>query len=298
MLSMLLTMVLDPQTTVVDHAGVQIQQSCTIQVKADSIRDASGEGAILIARDGIVVDFAGQRLHGSGGKQAPDQFAGVGLRITGKNVTVRNASISGYKCGIFASGADGLTLENCDVSDNYAQHLKSTSKAEDGADWLYPHHNDDKEWMKQHGAAIYIERAKDITIRNCRARHTQNGLLLDRVTHSKVYDNDFSFLSGWGLGMWRCEDNLISRNAFDFCVRGYSHGVYNRGQDSAGILFFEQNMRNVLVENSATHGGDGFFGFAGREALGEVWWEEQREKSRKELGETGIANAREKLSAE
>jgi parallel beta-helix repeat protein len=33
---------------------------------------------------------------------------------------------------------------------------------------------------------------------------------------------------------------------------------------------FEQNVDNVIAENSATHGGDGFFGFAGREALGET----------------------------
>ena len=52
--------------------------------------------------------------------------------------------------------------------------------------------------------------------------------------------------------------------------RGYSHGVYNRGQDSAGIFVFEQNNENVFAENSVTHGGDGFFGFAGREALGET----------------------------
>jgi hypothetical protein len=63
---------------------------------------------------------------------------------------------------------------------------------------------------------------------------------------------------------------VISRNAVDFCVRGYSHGVYNRGQDSAGIFVFEQNNENVFAENSVTHGGDGFFGFAGREAIGEI----------------------------
>jgi parallel beta-helix repeat protein len=93
--------------------------------------------------------------------------------------------------------------------------------------------------------------------------------VLDRVNDSRIYDNDCSFLSGWGLAMWRSSRNIISRNAFDFCIRGYSHGMYNRGQDSAGILMFEQCEENVIVENSATHGGDGLFGFAGKEALGE-----------------------------
>ena len=90
------------------------------------------------------------------------------------------------------------------------------------------------------------ERAR---IRRVRARNTQNGIMLDRVTNSKIYDNDCSVLSGWGLAMWRCSRNLVSRNAFDFCVRGYSHGVYNRGQDSAGIMMFEQNNDNIIAEN-------------------------------------------------
>ena len=107
-------------------------------------------------------------------------------------------------------------------------------------------------------------------MRDSRVWHGQNALCLDRVTASRVYDNDFSFNSGWGIALWRCGRNAISRNAIDFCVRGYSHGVYNRGQDSAGIFVFEQNNENVFAENSVTHGGDGFFGFAGREALGEI----------------------------
>jgi hypothetical protein len=70
--------------------------------------------------------------------------------------------------------------------------------------------------------------------------------------------------------MWRSSGNRVESNAFDFCVRGYSHDVYNRGQDSAGILCFEQCADNAFIGNSVTHGGDGFFGFAGREALGEA----------------------------
>jgi hypothetical protein len=157
-----------------------------------------------------------------------------------------------------------------DASDNRRAHLKSTPAAEDGADWLFPHRNDQNQWLTTYGAAIYIEDANHVTVCNCRVRHGQNALCLDRVNDSKVYDNDFSFNSGWGIAMWRCNRNAITRNACDFCVRGYSHGVYNRGQDSAGILMFEQNNDNIITENSATHSGDGFFGFAGGEALGET----------------------------
>ena len=124
--------------------------------------------------------------------------------------------------------------------------------------------------VKLTAANTVDEQSAGVTVRDSRVWHGQNALCLDRVTGSRVYDNDFSFNSGWGIALWRCARNVISRNAIDFCVRGYSHGVYNRGQDSAGIFVFEQNNENVFAENSVTHGGDGFFGFAGREAIGET----------------------------
>ena len=56
-------------------------------------------------------------------------------------------------------------------------------------------------------------------------------------------------------------------NRIDWCVRGYSHGFYNRGQDSAGLLIYEQSSRNVVAFNSITHGGDGVFLWAGQSTM-------------------------------
>jgi len=234
-----------------------------------ALRPDPGDGALVIDTDGVVVELTGE-LRGAPEGEAPDGYAGVGIRITGKGVTLRGARVSGYKVGIHAAGADGLVLEDCDVSGNFRQRLASTPEKEAGEDWLDPHHNDDHEWFTRYGAGIYVERANDVVVRGCRARAGQNGLVLDRCERAQVLDNDFSFLSGWGIALWRSSDNRILNNACDFCIRGYSHGVYNRGQDSAGILVFEQCSRNWFGGNSATHCGDGFFCFAGQEALGGV----------------------------
>jgi hypothetical protein len=56
-------------------------------------------------------------------------------------------------------------------------------------------------------------------------------------------------------------------NKVDWCVRGYSHTFYNRGQDSAGILIYEQSSENVVAFNSVTHGGDGLFLWAGQSTM-------------------------------
>ncbi len=97
-----------------------------------------------------------------------------------------------------------------------------------------------------------------MTVRRVKVWRGQNGVVLDHVLKCQVYDCDCSFLSGWGVALWRSNGNVVARNALDFCVRGYSHGVYNRGQDSAGILCFEQSCDNIIAYNSATHCGDGF----------------------------------------
>jgi hypothetical protein len=145
--------------------------------------------------------------------------------------------------------------------------LKSTPAKEDEADWLYPHENDKDEWIENYGSAIALTDCADATIRRCRGRHGQNGILLVRTTATQIYDCDFSFLSGWGLALYRSSKNLVAKNLFDYCVRGYSHGVYWRGQDSAGILMFERCCDNVFARNSATHGGDGVFLFAGNDTV-------------------------------
>lgn len=259
-------------TVKVEADDTVIRKSCRVVIpKGTTILDTNGNGVIQIAASDIVVEFAeGSVLRGAAQDTRPDAYKGYGIRIKGrKNVTLRGTNVHGFWGGIWATDADGLTIEDVDASNNRRAHLKSTPVAEDGGDWLWPHNNDKNEWLTNYGAAIYIEDSDKVTVRRCRVRHGQNGLCLDRVNESKVYDNDLSFLSGWGIAMWRSSRNVISRNAVDFCVRGYSHGVYNRGQDSAGFLVFEQNNDNVFAENSATHGGDGFFGFAGREALGE-----------------------------
>ncbi|HMI78361.1 MAG TPA: right-handed parallel beta-helix repeat-containing protein, partial [Ferruginibacter sp.] len=70
-----------------------------------------------------------------------------------------------------------------------------------------------------------------------------------------------------GIGMYRSSRNNILNNKLDFNVRGHSEGYYNRGQDSAGILIFEQCNENVFAYNSVTHGGDGFFLWAGQTTM-------------------------------
>ncbi len=67
--------------------------------------------------------------------------------------------------------------------------------------------------------------------------------------------------------MYRVTGSSVMHNKIDWCVRGYSHGFFNRGQDSAGILMYEQSSNNVVAYNSVTHSGDGLFLWAGQTTM-------------------------------
>ncbi len=230
------------------------------------LADPDDGGAVRIVGDGITVDFQGAELVSGAEDALPDTYTGRGIVIRGRNVTLKNAKVRGFKVGIYAEDSPGVTITACDVSHNYRQRLRSTLEREDLSDWLYGQENDDNQWLR-YGAGIYLYRCPKATVSNNRAHNGQNGICVSRCDESVIVDNDMSFLSGWGIALWRTSRCDVSHNKTDWCMRGYSHGVYSRGQDSAGILVYEQCSDNVFAYNSATHSGDGFFLYAGNETL-------------------------------
>ena len=216
----------------------------------------------------ITVDFNNAILQGSNNKKNPDEFFGVAIVVTSHstNVTIKNLRVKGYKVALFATGVTSLTLENCDFSYNYRQHLNSTQEKEDISDWMSYHHNENDEWLR-YGAAMYLRNCNMAIIRNCKVTGGQNGLMMTNCNDGLIINNDFSFNSGIGIGMYRCSYNEVAYNKIDFNVRGYSDSIYNRGQDSAGILVYEQSNNNLFYKNSVTHSGDGFFLWAGQTTM-------------------------------
>lgn len=222
---------------------------------------------ITIEGNNIVVDFNNAILKGSNSKKDPDNFFGIAIIIrNGKNITIKNLKAKGYKIALLASNVKNLTIDNCDLSYNYRQHLNSTQEKEDISDWLSHHQNEKDEWLR-FGAAMYLRDCDSAIIKNTKVTGGQNALMITRCNYGKIYNNDFSFNSGLGIGMYRSSFNTIAYNKINFNVRGYSHGVYNRGQDSAGILIYEQSNSNYFYKNSVTHSGDGFFLWAGQTTM-------------------------------
>ncbi|MFI5129951.1 MAG: right-handed parallel beta-helix repeat-containing protein [Chitinophagales bacterium] len=249
--------------------GMKISKTTKIKTgtyKLDGV-DSLNRPVILIEGNNIIVDFNGAILLGSNQMNSPDEFFGVAIIIrNSKNVVVKNLKARNYKVALLARNVDRLILDNCDLSYNYRKHLNSTQEKEDVSDWMSYHQNEKDEWLR-YGAAIYLRNCNSAIVLNCKITGGQNALMMMECNDGKIYNNDFSFNSGIGIGMYRCNRNEVSYNKVDFNVRGYSHGVYNRGQDSAGILVYEQSNQNFFYKNSVTHGGDGFFLWAGQTTM-------------------------------
>jgi nitrous oxidase accessory protein NosD len=242
----------------------------TVKIRPGTYRiaDTNGDGVIHVKADGSKLDLTGVTLVGAADGVLPDAFKGVGVSVDGaKDVTITGGAVRGFRIGVRVHDSPTAKLTGIDASGSFKQHLKSTVEREDESDWLFGHENDDGHWERDYGAGIALKNSPGAVVERCTVRGGQNGVLLDRCDKAVVRHCDLSFNSGWGIALWRTSNAWIAQNHADWCVRGYSHGRYARGQDSAGILVFEQCSHNRFTDNSATHGGDGFFLYAGNETV-------------------------------
>ena len=240
----------------------------SVRIEPGSYMAPAGERAAMTIRgDGVTVDLRGVELVGTADRLRPDLFSGTGIAVEGgRQVTVRGGSVRGYKVGLLATGTDTLRLLDVTASHNWKPRLYSGIEKESLVDWMSFHQNEKREWLAR-GAGIYLEDVTGGEIKGVTVRRGQNGLLMTRTTGLRVWNSDFSFNSGLGIGMYRSSHNVIMHNRIDYNVRGYQHGFYHRGQDSAGLLMYEQSSHNVVAHNSVTHGGDGLFLWAGQHTM-------------------------------
>ncbi len=230
-------------------------------------RPSLDSAVVIIRGDDITVDFDGAELRGSPLSAQPDEAAGVAIRIEGgRNVRVINARARGYRVGLMAMGTRNLALIDNDFSNNWKPRLFSVVEHESLVDWMSYHKNEQREWLR-FGAGAYLDGVQGGELRGNRVEQSINGIMLVRSDSLRIDDNTLSFNSGLGLALYRSSANTIVNNRIEYDVRGYSHGFYRRGQDSAGILMYEQSSNNVVAWNTVTHGGDGLFLWAGQSTM-------------------------------
>jgi len=265
MLALLALLQQVPADTVILRSGMVITRSVVVRAGTYRLPTMPPDSAVVRIRGSdLTIEMAGVVLAGSPESSPPDQASGIGILIEGgQRVVLRGARVRGYKIGILARGVRDLTVSGNDVSHNWRPRLWSGAGHESLVDWLSFHHNEKEEWLR-YGAGIFLIDVRGGAVYDNIARQGMNGLQMVRSDSVLVWSNDFSYLSGLGIGLYRSSRNTILHNRLDYCVRGYVHGAYRRGQDSAALLLYEQSSGNVVAYNSMTHSGDGVFLWAGQ----------------------------------
>ncbi|MFL5565252.1 MAG: right-handed parallel beta-helix repeat-containing protein, partial [Gemmatimonadaceae bacterium] len=255
-------------STIELRPGLVITRSARIAARVYRLPADSVDSAVITIRgDNITLDFGGATMEGIPRGADPDRARGVAILVDGgRNVRITNARIRGYKIGILARRTRNLSLLDNDLSGNWKPRLYSVVEHESLVDWLSFHKNDADEWLR-YGAAAYLSDVAGGEIRGNTVTQGMNGLMLVRTNGLRIWNNNFSFNSGVGIGLYRSSNDTIMHNQVDYNVRGYSEGFYRRGQDAADVLIYEQSSRNVVAYNSMTHGGDGLFLWAGQSTM-------------------------------
>ena len=233
------------------RAGLVITQSARVASGLYRLAaPASLDSAVITIRgNNITIDFAGATLEGIAPDSAPDLARGVAIRVEGgRNVRIVNARVRGYKIGILARRTLNLSLIDNDLSYNWKPRLYSEIEHESLVDWLSFHHNEEDEWLR-YGAGAYLSGVEAGEISGNTATQGMNGLMLVRTNGLRIWNNNFSFNSGVGIGLYRSSGNSIMHNRVDYDVRGFSEGFYRRGQDAADLLMYEQSSKNIVAYN-------------------------------------------------
>ena len=127
--------------------GLIISSSGRLTPGVYQISAEEDQPLIQVSGENIQLDFTGVILKGNTDQQRPDEFEGIAIKIMpgSKNIQINNAFINGYKIAILADSVAGLSIQHCDLSFNYRQHLKSNLDREDISDLMSYHKNDQDE---------------------------------------------------------------------------------------------------------------------------------------------------------
>lgn len=214
---------------------------------------ADDQAVYEVKQDNVTLDFKGGVIL-SGNPVNPDRSAltGTGVLIKGRrNVTIKNLTVKGYRFNFRVVDCENVRLENCQASISRSIRMARNGRPVD----TFLDLRNIETW-RTYGAGFWVESSKNVTVTKCSANDSQNGLILVDTQGSDVEDNDFSFNSGWGIGLGRSSDNVVAWNKAEFCNRPWG-GFW--GGDSAAIGVADSSHRNYFVGNSMTHSGDGFF---------------------------------------
>ena len=225
-------------------AGMKISGNTTIKPAKYMLTDTGG-GIVQITGSDCTIDFKGAKLVGPGGK-------GIGIHITdARNVTIKNADVSGCLWGVVIERSVGIVLLDCTASRNN-DLPPGTTIDESG-----------KEPEDQWGGGIVVRDSQKILARRCISQHQWDGIDIVRSTGCIVENGDYSYNGNWGIHLWNSSKNTFRNNRAIWCTTG-SGTLFQaltgwQTYDAQAVGIDHNSNENLIEGNDLRFGGDAIF---------------------------------------
>ncbi len=231
--------------------GMKVTQNTTAASGNYALDDVSG-GRVQISGHNFVVDFRGARLVGAQDVTNPKTFSGSGLHIMdARNITIKNADVSGCLWGVVVERSSNVTLLNCTVSRN-GDLPPGTVIDESG-----------REPEDQHGGGILIRDSDHCVVRQCTAQHEWDGIDVVRANDNLIENSAFSYCGNWGLHLWNASRNTFRHNRAVWCTTGegslFQALTGWQTYDAQAVGIDHNSNDNVIADNDLRFGGDAIF---------------------------------------
>ncbi len=166
-------------------------------------------------------------------------FKGTGLVMDKvKGASVSGLTLSGFYWAMNLSGCSGVTVDGCNLSDNYTDPLGG--------------------WGDQEGGALLMENVSGSTIKGNHANNNANALIMRKSNNNTITNNSFAIASDVCLEMDNSSYNTVEDNDFSWGIRIDAYDEVH-ARDSTSSLFESGSNYNYICNNDFTHGGDGIF---------------------------------------
>ncbi len=231
--------------------GMKITQNTSVTSGRYALDDVNG-GRVQISGHDFAVDFRGARLVGAQATTDPKAFQGIGLHITdARNVTIKNADVSGCLWGVVIERSSRVMLVNCTVSHN-ADLPPGTVIDESG-----------REPEDQHGGGILIRDSDHCILRQCTAQRQWDGVDVVRANDNIIEDSDCSYCGNWGLHLWSASGNTFRHNRAVWCTTGggalFQALTGWQTYDAQAVGIDHNSNANLIADNDLRFGGDAIF---------------------------------------
>ncbi len=175
---------------------------------------------------------------------------GTAISLAGRrDITIQGLKLQEYEHGIRARDCTDLHIENCRIT--------STLEVAPNSIFLDIWRPADQPY----GAGVLLDRVTNSRIRNNDLQHQMNGLLAYHCSGLTVEGNIANYCSGYGFHLFDTQRSLYQENFADYCCRFEPRDgeTGHLGADSAGFLIVHGSSGNIFRGNRARMSGDGFF---------------------------------------